>query len=995
MRLLYAFLLSASVSLAAEAVEFNRDIRPILSENCYQCHGPDANHRMAGLRLDVRDAAIEKGAIEPGDAAASKLVARVKTAEEALRMPPVYSDKQLTSEQIDKLEQWVEQGAEYQGHWSYVAPKRPEAPAGPAAIDHLINRKLEARGLAPVEPADRRTLARRVSLDLTGLPPDPAVVEEFLNDNRPDAYQRLVDRYLASPHYGERMAIHWLDLVRYADTTGFHNDVPFAVHPYRDYVIKAFNQNMPFDRFTREQLAGDLLPEPTDDQLVASAYNRLNRLTTEGGAQAKEYLAIYAADRVRTASTVWLGSTLACAECHDHKFDPFLTREFYELGAFFADIEEEGVFQRDGEYGPVMQVLSPSAKAEIASIGKQLAQLTADGAGRLAPEGKALTKFQKYLREAGSSWMPLTPASAEEDCSNPDIDGCDDFDLVAADEGFLEIELTEDKKPREGELVAEYALAPGKPVTALLYEVVARERYEEFLLSEIRFEVVGRGSRPLPVALGALVPDEESENNLLRRVIDENDISGWGGELCQDGPRHAIFSFAQPLTLRQGERLRVRMLHNGRGDATIPGRFRLSATSAEFPELPLSAALSAAAADKNAGANGVLKAAFETFTGGNANWQEIRTLERRRKQLQDHAPLCHIAKAVEEPREMRVLPRGNWMDDSGDVVEPTTPRFLNPLGVEGRRATRLDLANWLVSRDNPLTARVFVNRAWRMFFGTGLSKVLDDVGSQGEPPVNPELLDWLAVEFMESGWDVKHLIRTMLLSDAYRRSSDPSPELQEQDPFNRLSGRQSMIRLDAELIRDSALKVSGLLNPAIGGPSVKPYQPAGYYGELNFPKREYEPDYNRRQFRRGLYTHWQRTFLHPSLMAFDAPSREECTAERTVSNTPLQSLALLNDPTYVEAARAFAARILSAKGDKLDWAFEEAFARKATSEEKAVLTKLLDTARAEFLKNERAAEELLATGIAPTPAKADEAELAAWTSAARALLNKHEFVMRY
>ena len=991
MRLFVAFLLSVAGAFAAEAVEFNRDIRPILSENCYQCHGPDASYRMAGLRLDVRESAIEKGAIVPGDVSASKLVARLR-ADEALRMPPVYSGKKLTPEQIGKLERWVAQGADYQGHWAYVAPKRPEAPAGPAAIDRLIGKKLQAQGLEAVGEADRRTLARRVSLDLTGLPPDQAVVEGFVQDKRPDAYQRLVERYLDSPHYGERMAVQWLDLVRYADTTGFHNDVPFAVHPYRDYVIQAFNRNMAFDRFTREQLAGDLLPNPTDDQLVASAYNRLNRLTTEGGAQAKEYLAIYAADRVRTTSTVWLGSTLACAECHDHKFDPFLTREFYELGAFFADIEEEGVFQRDGEYGPVVQVLSPEAKAEIARIDAKLEQLAP---ATLEPNAKTLAKLQKYLREIDASWTPLTPASAREDCSNPDIEGCDDFDLVVADEGFLEIALTEDKKPREGELVAEYELAAGKPVTALLYEVVARDRFEEFLLSEIRVEVLGRSPRPLPVALGALVPDEESENNLLRRVIDENDISGWGGELCQHGPRQAIFAFSQPLSLRKGERLRVRLLHNGRGDATMPGRFRLSASTSGFPELPLTAALRNAASDKNPGENGVLKAAFDSMTGGNANWREIRALERRRKSLRDHAPLCHIAKAVEEPREMRVLPRGNWMDDSGDVVEPTTPRFLNPLGVDGRRATRLDLANWLVSRDNPLTARVFVNRTWRMFFGTGLSKVLDDVGSQGEPPVNPELLDWLAVEFMESGWDVKHLIRTMLLSETYRRSSDPSPELREKDPFNRLHGRQAMMRLDAEMIRDSALKVSGLLNPRIGGPSVKPYQPAGYYGELNFPKREYEVDYDQRQFRRGLYTHWQRTFLHPSLMAFDAPSREECTAERTVSNTPLQSLALLNDPTYVEAARAFAARILAAQGDQLDWAFREAFARPATEEEKGVVERLLETARAEFHKNERAAEELLATGIAPTPAKADEAELAAWTSVARALLNKHEFVMRY
>ncbi len=994
MRTLLAFLLSAVALLAAEPVEFNRDIRPILSENCYQCHGPDANQRMADLRLDERAAAIEKGAIQPGDAAASKLISRIRTHEDALRMPPAYSDKRLTPEQIAILERWVSDGAEYQSHWAYVAPKRPQAPEGPAAIDHLVSRKLDAQGLEPVGEADRRTLIRRVSLDLTGLPPEPAAVEAFLEDRRPDAYQRLVERYLASPHYGERMAVYWLDLVRYADTTGFHNDVPFAVHPYRDYVIEAFNANMPFDRFTREQLAGDLLPDATDEQKVASAYNRLNRLTTEGGAQAKEYLAIYAADRVRTTATVWLASTLTCAECHDHKFDPFLTREFYELGAFFADIEEDGVFERDGEYGPVMQVLSPQAKAEIARIDAELGALRAAGAAKLEPSRKTLASFRKHLRKTAESWAPLTPAEAREDCSNPDIDGCDDFDLAVANGGFLEIELVADKKPREGELVADYELPAGRPVTALLYEVEQRERFEEFLLSEIQVEVLGRGERPLAVQLGALVPDEESESNLLRRVIDGNDVSGWGGKL-EDGPRRAMFALAAPLRLRKGERMRVRWLHNGRGDRTMPGRFRLSASTAQDPEPPLPAALEGALAASGPAANETLRTVFETTTEGNPSWRRIRALERRRKTLQDHAPLCHIASAVEDPREMRVLPRGNWMDDSGAVVEPNTPRFLNTLDVEDRRATRLDLANWLVSRDNPLTARVFVNRLWKMFFGTGLSKVLNDVGAQGETPVNLELLDWLAVDFMESGWDIERLVRTVLLSQTYRRSSNPSPELAAKDPFNRLHGRQSMIRLDAEMIRDGALKVSGLLNPRIGGPSVKPYQPAGYYQELNFPKREYEPDYDRRQFRRGLYTHWQRTFLHPSLMAFDAPSREECTAERTVSNTPLQSLALLNDPTYVEAARAFAANILAARGDKLDWAYQRAFGRPASPQEKAVLERLLATARAELAADQVAAGSLLATGITPAPAKLDRVELAAWTSVARALLNKHELMMRY
>lgn len=974
--------------MQAQPLMFNRDIRPILSDNCFQCHGPDETNRIAGLRLDERAVAVEKGAIQPGDAKASKLTARIHADNEALLMPPVYSGKKLNEQQKKLLERWIDEGADYQEHWSYVKPERPEVPAGPAAIDILLDRRLDSEGLEPTQRADRRTLARRLSLDLTGLPPEPRRVDAFVADDSPGAYAQLVDELLASPHFGERMAVWWLDLVRYADTVGFHNDVPFAVYPYRDYVINAFNSNKPFDEFTREQLAGDLLPEQTKWQRVASAYNRLNRLTTEGGAQAKEYLAKYASDRASTAATVWLGSTMACSECHDHKFDPFRTKEFYQLEAFFADVEEEGVFQRDGEYGPVMRVTSAEDEAELARIAARLEEIERGEQGEPNPK-----KFRKYLAEAAASWSPLEPARAFDDCSNPDIDGCDRHDLEIGEGGRISVEILGEDKPREAEYVVDAELPAGKTITAFLYEAFAAGELEEFLLSEVRFELHGRGPYPKRLRLGALVADVEEGDQLLREAIDENDLSGWTGKAGETEPRQALFGLASPLRTQAGDRLRVRLLHNGRGNKLLPGSFRLSMTEASFPELPPTGELLQVVQDKDLEA-AAFTAALQSYTHGKAEWQEIRALERRRKAIWDHADECHITQAVEEPRDIRVLARGNWMDDSGEVVVPQTPRFLGELDVDGRRATRLDLANWLVSRDNPLTARVLANRLWELYFGIGISKTLDDLGSQGEPPVHPELLDWLAVELMETGWDVKGLIRTMLLSDAYQRSSDPTPELAEQDPFNRLYGRQSMIRLDAEMIRDSALKISGLLNPTLGGPSVKPYQPKGYYGELNFPKREYEPDYDERQFRRGLYTHWQRTFLHPSLMAFDAPAREECTADRPVSNTPLQSLTLLNDPSYVEAARAFAARILESDAkDRVDWAFRQAFARPVEPEEKQVVEELLAEQRAAF--DEGRAEELLAVGISPRGTDADALELAAWTSVARALLNKHELVMRY
>jgi len=978
MRLL-SIMLFAVTSISAAEIGFNRDIRPILSDNCFHCHGPDSNNRQAGLRLDDRAAAVERGAIAPGDVEKSALAKRINAEHEMLQMPPVYSNKKLTDEQKTLLLAWIEQGAPYEDHWAYRTPVRPDVEAeGPAAIDALLDRRLKAEGLEPVGRADRATLARRTSLDLTGLPPDPSLVARFEADESDDAYERLVDELLASKHFGERMAVYWLDLVRYGDTTGFHNDVPYNVYPYRDYVIRAFNDNKPFDQFTIEQLGGDLMEDPTDEQLIASAYNRLNRLTTEGGAQPKEYLAKYASDRTSTTATVWMGSTLGCAECHDHKFDPFLTKEFYQIGAFFADIEEVGVFARDGNYGPRHRVLREQDRAEAARIEAELKKLRA--AGDLEATDKARAAVEKYLKKTTSVWQPLTPTKAYDDCADPDVDGCDKLDLEAQDGSFIAARLNGDEKPRESVHVSEIELGKDS-IAALMLEIFPVEGFDEFALSHVRAELLGRGERPMNIRFTDLVADRETEEYPLRDTLEKNPHSGWSGKPAEEGVRRAMFVLERALDPRRGETLRVTLTYNGRASRAIAGRFRLSATDDAFPELP-------GDGDR-----------FEEITGGKSKWRQIRPLERRLKTLWDHADEVHVARSVDEPREMRILARGNWMDDSGEVVLPQSPKFLGEIpNSEGRRLTRLDLGKWLVSDDNPLTARVFVNRMWRLFFGVGISKTLDDLGSQGEPPVHPELLDWLAVEFVDSGWDVKHLIRTMLLTDAYQRSSSPSAELREKDPYNRLYGRQAMFRLDAEFIRDSALEVSGLLNRQMGGPSVKPYQPEGYYIELNFPKREYEPDYDANQFRRGVYTHWQRTFLHPSLMAFDAPAREECTAERPISNTPLQSLTLLNDPSYVETARALASRMLAASedaGERIDFAFRRAFARSATEEEKAVLAELAESQKAVFEASPEHAAELLAIGISPRPAKADEAELAAWTMAARAILNKHEFVTRY
>lgn len=993
--------LAGGAAPGAERIEFNREIRPILSENCFACHGPDSSARQAGLRLDRREEVLSRGVIQPGNASSSRLVDRIRQSNPVLVMPPVATDKKLTARQKDLLTAWIDQGAEYQEHWAYIKPERPPGPDGPAGIDHLVNAKLDERGLQPVGEADRRTLARRLSFDLTGLPPRAATAEAFANDRHPGAYERLLDTLLDSPHYGERMAVHWLDLVRYADTVGYHGDVPVSVYAFRDYIVRAFNENKPFDVMTREQLAGDLLPDPEPWQLVASGYNRLSRMTNEGGSQAKEYLAKYASDRVRNISTVWLGSTLGCAECHDHKFDPFLAKDFYSMGAFFADIEEMGVFSGNGDWGSRIRVLDGPADAEMSEIESRIERLRGKDSKDLPAARGGLDELASYLREALLSWKALDPDRVWTDCGHPDFNQCDRFDLEEEAGAVVRVTLAGEQQPRESIHRVEIPLGHGR-LTALALELYPTGDFDSFYLSEFEVRLLGREEWPIRLSLTGLLPDREEPGSMLRDTLDGNYHTGWMGDWNEDRSRTAVFVFEAPMATRPGERLQVSLIAHARSAHGLPSRFRLLGTDSAFPEIPVGGALRDAvlASDpRTPEQSGVLEEAFDRIVGGNASWREIRVLERRKKALLDRAHESLVAKAVDEPRTMRVLPRGNWMDDSGQVVEPQVPDFLGAIPTEGRRLNRLDLADWVTDRDNPLTARVFANRLWKVFFGTGLTKVLDDIGSQGEPPVNQELLDWLAVEFMESGWDVRHLVRTMLLSETYRRSSETSDELLAQDPYNRLHGRQSMMRINAEFVRDNALAVSGLLNRKMGGPSVKPYQPPGYYRELNFPKRVYEPDMNPNQFRRGLYTHWQRQYLHPALMAFDAPAREECAAERAVSNTPLQSLVLLNDPSYVETARVFAARIVReggrSDGKRLDFAFREAFSRPPLTAERDIILNLLKQQRERFEAEPVRADELLATGISRLPTGVPAMELAAWTAVARALFNKHEFLMRY
>jgi hypothetical protein len=768
----FVFCVASGISAAyaddtsAQTVHFNRDVRPILSSACFTCHGPDNGNRKAKLRLDTGtglNVARAAGILPSSPGKTGHLLDRITSDDPELQMPPPASGRKLTRKQIAVLRRWVSQGAPWQKHWAYLVPTRPRVPKGPgfdgvsSPVDRFVLKRMQEQALKPAAAVDRATLIRRLSLDLTGLPPTPQEVESFLSDQSPNAYEKVVHRLLESKHHGERLALYWLDLVRYADTVGYHKDSHRSVWLYRDYVVDSFNENKPFDQFVIEQLAGDLLKGTKFEQYrwkVASGLNRMNQTTSEGGAQAKEYLAIYSADRVRNTAAIFLGSTMGCAECHDHKYDPFTQRDFYSFAAFFADLKEPGV-------GHPGETPIPS-KVQL------------------------------------EKWQALETQLASLRKENP---------------------KSERIKAVEGE---------------------------------------------------------------LKQI---SDAKNW--------PKMVI---------------------------TIPGK----------------------------------------------------------------------------ARDIRILSRGNWQDDSGPIVDPAIPAFLGSLQVKGR-ATRLDLANWIVSDDNPLTSRVFVNRLWRLLFGRGLSQTLDDLGAQGQWPRHPELLDWLAVEFIESGWNVRHMVKLIVMTDAYRRGSTPTADQQKLDPENRYFARQARWRLEAEFVRDNALAISGLLSRKSGGPSVRPYQPANYWFRL-YKDAKYNQDHGENLYRRGLYTYWRRSFWHPSLRAFDAPAREECVAERPRSNTPQQSLVLLNDPTYVEAARVFAARVIHEGGssdiDRLRLAFRLAVSRNPTESEVDALTKFVSRQMKRFATDQAAAEKVVSAGESPQPKDIPLTEYAAWTAVARVVLNLHETITR-
>lgn len=1024
----------SSVSAGTNNIEFNRDIRPILSENCFVCHGHDKNNRKAKLRLDDRDVAIEREAIVPGHPEKSKLVEHIFSDDPDEIMPPPKTHKTLTATQKELLKNWIAGGAQYEPHWAYIPPKRFPAPKTKNPewvrnpIDAFVHHMLESKNIQPSKEADKRTLLRRLSLDLIGLPPTAEEVNAFLADSRPDAYERQVDRLLHSPHFGERMAVPWLDLVRFADTVGYHGDQNQNIFPYRDYVIDSFNQNKPFDRFTIEQIAGDLLPNPTIEDRIATGFNRLNMMTREGGAQPKEYLAKYAADRVRTVSMTWLGSTMGCCECHDHKYDPFLSKDFYAMEAFFADVKQWGVYNdytytpnpdlkgwsNDHPFPPEIEVDSPYLQRRIAQLDKKVEALEREAAQKVTADQTRKTNFNQWRAES-TAFLKRWP------------------DGWAVPEPEVSVKF----KGTNAVAVTNFAIQPGGTIAfsdkakesvkvtlplsnmwlaAIRLQIVPQETMEEKTTSKkkrngtaftLAASLKSRNAKDKKLAFYFADADHKEERySMGLPILGVTDL--WQISTEAD-LQTAVWLLNKPVPVRDGDSLVINL-----GNAAVASA-RISITP--FPDRqvlhcgigePLRKAL--AAKRPNAMETALINRTFLLSSQWDADAvAKTRALDREIRECRNGRAFTQVS-VSQEPLVTRVLPRGNWQDESGEIVQPAVPHFLpQPPDAEARRLTRLDLAHWLVSSDNPLTARAVVNRLWKQFFGTGISAVVDDLGAQGEWPVHPELLDWLAYEFMQPQsnvtgsashpWDFKHMVKLIVMSSTYRQDSNQRPELKEVDPNNRLLACQSARRLEAEFVRDNALTIAGLLNEDIGGPSTHPYQPAGYYANLQFPDRDYYADKDGRQYRRGVYTHWQRTFLQPMMANFDAPSREECTATRIVSNTPQQALTLLNDPTFVECSRVFAERVIASgsKSDeeRLDWAFERALARDAKEKEKQSLLKFLAAQREHYQSDSEEAAKLIKIGNTPTAKNEKESELAAWTQVCRVILNLNETITCY
>ena len=1008
-------------------VQFNRHIRPILSEKCLHCHGPDANSREAELRLDdERDVRADRGGhrvIAPGSPKDSSLFLKITASDEADRMPPTDSDKQLTKNDIELLRRWIEQGAKYEKHWSFIAPKRPSLPKVAQQewprnqIDYFVLAKLEQAGLHPSPEATRSTLLRRASLDLTGLPPTLRELDEFLADKSRNAYERAVVRLLNSPRYGEHMARYWLDAARYADTNGFFVDSERSMWRWRDWVINAYNHNMPFDQFTVEQLAGDLLPNPSISQRIATGFNRNHMTTRETGVIDEEYRVEYVVDRLDTTATVWLGLTVGCARCHEHKYDPISQKEFYQLFAFFNNVPETGMKRTYGNSTPILKVPTAEFETRLETLRKKVA--VAD------KQAKAL---EPELAAAQSAWEK----TALKDLPDPTASGlAAHFDMEQIDQA-----IPFEQKPGllgsaasfDGDTVIESsanfsfdrsdAFSYGAWVKSTSGAPSCVLSKNDDVNSLRGFDLMLRKGK----AVAHLVHKWNSD---AIQVMTASSISSnqwqhvmvtYDGSGAASGVNIYLDGQPQPLDIRfdnlRGTIKTDQPLRIGRRSTSAAFKgliddvriYDRELTNEEVHSLATSQLVRALAtipmekrtANDRRKLRNVFLAEHAPAHFRQAN-KQVAKLRRQLKDLEGRSQTTMVMQELEKTRDTHVLIRGQY-DQHGEKVESGVPASLPNLP-DNAPPNRLGLARWLVDPDHPLTARVAVNRLWQQHFGTGIVKTVEDFGSQGEWPSHPDLLDWLSVEFIESGWDVKHMQRLILTSATYRQSSKLAPIIRKMDPENRLFVRGPRFRLDAEVVRDNALAISGLLIERTGGASVKPYQPKGLWESVTYDgDLKYTEDLGEGLYRRSMYTYWKRQSPPPGMLAFDAPTRETCTVLRPRTNTPLQALALLNDTTYVEAARALAQRTMTEVEndamDRIGFAFRLATSRRPDSDETDLLVGIYKQQLAYFRQDRIAAEKLLRVGESPRDANLDTAEHAAWTTIASMILNLDETVTK-
>jgi len=1024
--LFLSFGVTVGPTVAAEnEVQFNRDIRPILSANCFACHGPDAKHREADLRLDEREVALKVGAIKPNEPNESELIRRILSKDEDEVMPPPSFHKELTVAEKELLTRWIEQGAKYEAHWAYLPPKKADVPVIEGVtnpIDAFLQRRLKQEGLTPAETATKETLIRRVTLDLTGLPPTLAEVEAFLADTSPKAWEKLIDRLMSRDAYGEQRARYWLDLARYADTHGMHLDNERSMWPYRDWVVRAFNENLPFDKFTRWQLAGDLLKDPTQDQHVASGFNRCNVTTGEGGSIQEEWIYRYAVDRTSTTAEVWMGLTAGCAVCHDHKFDPISTKEFYSMYAFFHSAADPAMDGNKIDTPPILRITTPDDEQRIEEIEVALTKNNE----KLA----LMAKPQQWDIEDPATLDPKPEPKITETIwfedgfptgAKPQNSGGAALQLVSKEKGPVfsgELAITRTSNnviaqdfyqggpsfavPKDGKFFVYCRLNKEKPPKTIMVQFHAGGWKHRAVWGDYNVIPWGKVNTTERVNMGALPKKGEwvrleftAEKVGLKpgMKVDGFAFTQFDGVVSWDhfGVTSTVDIANDPAwswTVWSGQDEKGR-------NKTWPenlrrkykGRKADSWTEQEEIELRVHWLTSIYA--------GKMPAVAKLN-------KEREALKAEKASIVKNSPITFVMADLPKPRTSYIMVRGQY-DKPGEKVNRDVPSFLPKLAEKpaDRDYNRLDLANWLVSGNHPLTARVRVNRIWQQYFGVGLVKTSADFGSQGEPPSHPELLDWLSVQFVEDGWDERKLIKRMLMSNAYRQSAVVTPKLLEHDPENRLLARGPRFRLDAEVLRDQALQVSGLLVPTMGGKGVRPYQPPNIWEPVAFGgsnTKVYKQGSGDDLYRRSLYTFLKRTAPPPFMSSFDAPNREQSCTLRGRSNTPMQALQLMNDIQHVEAARNFAQRILKEGGaddkTRVRWAWRTVTARLPDDAELAIVLDSLSTHKTRYQTDEAAAKLLTHYGESKPDETLSTSELASWTMVANLLFNLDEVVTK-